>query len=156
MKVDAAKELSIAIEIDQHDPLAELLWKRKWQLLKAADGFGGFVTTDDPVCLRWSDGQAHDGLSPGFGVEGTGGHLSNFHNPRASRDIRRPEDVIDADAAIVGQLNSFIISKAQCHVYAHDHSFKFMCDWVELRCFRIPNGWRRTQRRVRVVPLRGK
>jgi hypothetical protein len=29
------------------------------------------VTTDDPICLRWADGLAHGGLSPGFDVEGT-------------------------------------------------------------------------------------
>lgn len=132
LKVDAPKELSIAIEIDQHDRLAELLWKRKWQLLKAADSSGGFVTTDDPVCLRWSDGQVHGGRSPGFGGEGTEVifPLSTTLSLRGTFD--GPEDVIDADAAMVGQLNSLIISNAQNQVYAHDHSFKFMRDSAEL------------------------
>jgi hypothetical protein len=55
VKFEIPKELNIVVEIDHRDHLAELLWKRKWKMLVAAEGSGGFVTTDDPVCLRWAD-----------------------------------------------------------------------------------------------------
>jgi hypothetical protein len=67
----ATREEIMMAEIDQHDPLAERLWHRKWQMLVASDDTGGLVTIDDPVCLRWRDGLPHGGMSPGFAVLGT-------------------------------------------------------------------------------------
>ena len=46
------KDLIMAYEIDMHDPVTERLWHGKWQMVVAKEGTGGFVTTDDPVCLR--------------------------------------------------------------------------------------------------------
>ena len=125
-KFEIPKELNIAVEIDHHDHLTELLWNRKWKMLVAAEGSGGFVTTDDPVCLRWADGQGHGGLSPGFGMQRTEiiFPLSTTLALRGTFDGE--ENVIDADASTVGTVNSLVISNARNQVYAHDHSFKFM------------------------------
>jgi hypothetical protein len=118
------KELNIAIEIDLHDHLTELLWNRKWQVVVAADGSGGFVTTDDPACLRWTDGQLHGGLSPGFGLKETE-IIFPLSTPLALRgSFEGEENVVEADAAMVATINALIISNAQNQVYAHDHSFK--------------------------------
>ena len=125
-KFEIPKELNIAAEIDHHDHLTELLWKRKWQMLVAAEGSGGFVTSDDPVCLRWADGQAHGGLSPGFGVQGTEVIFPVSTRLALRGTLDGEENVIEADASTVGVINSLVISSAQRQVYAHDHSFKFM------------------------------
>jgi len=125
-KFDPPKEFNIAVEIDQHDHVAELLSKRKWQLMKAVDGSGGFVTTDDPVCLRWADEQAHGGLSPGFDVQGTEVIFPLSTTLALRGTLDGEENVIDADASTVGTTNSLVISNAQNQVYAPDHSFKFM------------------------------
>lgn len=120
------KELNMIVEIDHHDHLTELLWNRKWQVVVAKEGTGGFVTTDDPVCLRWTDGQPHSGLSPGFALEGT-----EIIFPLSTTLVLRgcfegEENVVEADADLVGMINSLVITNAQNQVYAHDHSFKFM------------------------------
>jgi Protein of unknown function (DUF4238) len=122
------KELNIAIEIHYHDHLTELLWNRKWQLVVAADGSGGFVITDDPVCLRWTDGQPHGGLSPGFGLKQTEIIFPLSTTLALRGSFEGEENVVEADATMVATINTLIISNAQNQVYAHDHSFKFMRD----------------------------
>jgi hypothetical protein len=85
----ATKEEIIVAEIDHHDLLTERLWHRKWQMLVAADDTGGFVTTDDPVCLRWSDGHPHGGMSPGFALAGTEVIFPLSTNIALGGDVRR-------------------------------------------------------------------
>jgi hypothetical protein len=123
---DPPKEFNIAVEIDHHDRVTELLSTRKWQMLKAADGSGGFVTTDDPVYLRWADEKSHGGLSPGFAVEGTEVIFPLSTTLALWGTFDGEENVIDADVSTVATLNSLIVRNAQNQVYAHDHSFKFM------------------------------
>jgi hypothetical protein len=121
----ATKEEIIVAEIDHHDLLTERLWHRKWQMLVAADDTGGFVTTDDPVCLRWSDGQPHGGMSPGFALAGTEVIFPLSTNIALRGTFEGEENVVKSDMATVAQLNSLIISNAENQVYAHDHTFKF-------------------------------
>jgi hypothetical protein len=125
-KFEIPKEFRIAIEINLHDHLTELLWNRKWQILVAAEGSGGFVTTDDPVCLRWANGQPHGGLSPGFSVQGTEVIFPLSTTLALRGRFEGEENVIEADAATVGTINSLVISNAKNQVYAHDYCFKFM------------------------------
>jgi len=121
----ATKEEIMMAEIDQHDPLAEKLWHRKWQMLVASDDTGGFVTIDDPVCLRWSDGLPHGGMSPGFAVLGTEVIFPISTNLALRGTFEGEENVIEADASLVAEVNSLIISNAENQIYAHDHVFKF-------------------------------
>jgi hypothetical protein len=121
----ATKEEIIVAEIDHHDLLTERLWHRKWQMLVAADDTGGFVTTDDPVCLRWSDGQPHGGMSPGFALAGTEVIFPLSTNIALRGTFEGEENVVKSDMATVAQLNSLVISNAANQVYAHDHTFKF-------------------------------
>jgi hypothetical protein len=121
----ASKEEIMVAEIDHHDRLAERLWHRKWQMLVAADDAGGFVTTDDPVCLRWTDGLPHGGISPGFAMAATEVIFPISTKIALRGAFEGEENVIDADTAMVAGLNSLIISNAENQVYAHDHIFKF-------------------------------
>jgi Protein of unknown function (DUF4238) len=99
--------------------------KKTRQMLVAADDTGGFVTTDDPVCLRWSDGQPHGGMSPGFALAGTEVIFPLSTNIALRGTFEGEENVVKSDMATVAQLNSLIISNAENKVYAHDHAFKF-------------------------------
>jgi hypothetical protein len=118
------KELGIVAEIDQHDHLTEILWNRKWQIVTAKDGT--FVTTDEPVCLRWTDGHPHGGLLPGFSLMETEIIFPLSPTLALRGSFEGTEDVIEADADTVGTINSLTISNAHNQVYAQDHSFKFM------------------------------
>jgi hypothetical protein len=125
-KIQIAKEFNIAMEIEQHENLVQHLGARNWQILVAKEGSGGFVTSDVPVCLRWSDGQNHGIYAPGFGVEGT--HVIFPLSTRCALlgSFEGKENVIEADMFMVGNLNSTVISNAEKQVYAHNYSFNYM------------------------------
>ncbi len=127
------KPLIMAFEIDMHDPVTEKLWHRKWQLVAAKKGTGGFVTTDDPVCLRWTDGKDHGGLSPGFGLKETEVIFPISPTLCLRGSFEGEENVVEADSDTVGTMNSLIISNARNQVYANDHTFKFKNQTGELR-----------------------
>lgn len=125
------KPLIMAFEIDMHDPVTEKLWYRKWQIVEAKEGT--FVTTDDPICVRWKDGKGPGGLSPGFGLKETEVIFALSPKLCLRGSFEGEEDVIKADADAVGEINSLIIGNARNQVYARDHEFKFKNETGELR-----------------------
>ena len=121
--IKASKESILAAEIDQHNPAAKRLWEKKWQLVIAPEG-SSFVTTDDPVCIRWTDGQEHADR-PGLAEVS-----SEILFPLSPKVVLRgraegEEDVVNADAGAVAEINSHIIANATRQVYANDHAFKY-------------------------------
>ena len=125
------KPLIMAFEIDMHDAVTKKLWSRKWQIVEAKEGT--FVTTDDPICLRWKDGKGPGGLSPGFGLKETEVIFALSPTVCLRGSFEGKEDVIEADADVVGEINSLIIGNARNQVYARDHEFKFKDDTGEMR-----------------------
>jgi Protein of unknown function (DUF4238) len=119
-----SKESIMAAEIDHHDHAAERLWNKKWQLVIASDDSGGFVTTDDPVTIRWTDGQEHADR-PGL-AENNSEIIFPLSTKLALRGRSEGEEVVvNADAAAVAEINSHVINNASRQVFAYDHSFKF-------------------------------
>jgi hypothetical protein len=125
------KPLIMAFEIDMHDPVTEKLLHRKWQIIEAKEG--SFVTTDDPICVRWKDGKGPGGLSPGFGLKETEVIFALSPTLCLRGSFEGEEDLIAADADAVGEINSLIIGNARNQIYARDHEFKFKNETGELR-----------------------
>jgi Protein of unknown function (DUF4238) len=123
-KIEVRKELSISLEIDEHNPLLQHLGDRRWQILVANEGSGGFVTTDVPVCLTWLDGPNHG--MPGFGRPGTQVIFPISTNLALRGTFEGEENVVDADIFTVAGINRILICNAEKQVYAHDHSFKYL------------------------------
>lgn len=124
MDLTPSRESIIAAEIDQHDPAAERLWNKKWQLMIASDDSGGFVTTDDPVTIRWTDGQEHADR-PGL-AENNSEIIFPLSTKLALKGRADGEEgVVNTDAMAIAEINSHIINNAARQVFAHDHSFKF-------------------------------
>jgi Protein of unknown function (DUF4238) len=123
-KFKATKDFNIVIELQFHDHLVRLHEARRWQMLVASDDSGGFVTSDHPVCLRWSDGQDH-GMSPGFAVPGT-----EVIFPLSPKLVLRGMfeaggDVIEANRDTVAEINSLLISNIHNQLYAQDALFNY-------------------------------
>jgi Protein of unknown function (DUF4238) len=125
-KIQVAKEFNIAMEIEQHEDLLQHIAARKWQIVIAKAGSGGFVTTDVPVCLRWSGDEDHGIYAPGFGLEDTQVIFPLSTDLALMGSFEGEEDVVEADIFTVGRINSVIISSAEKQVYAHDYSFNYM------------------------------
>lgn len=123
-RISVAKEFNIAVEAEQHGRLLQHIGNRKWQLMVARNDTGGFVTTDVPVCLHWTDGQDHG--SPGFGLQGTEVLFPLSTKLCLRGTFEGQEDVVDADIFLVGAVNSYLLSNVEKQVYAHDFSFKYM------------------------------
>ncbi len=125
-KIEVAKEFNVAVELDQQNELLQHLANRKWQIIVANERSGGFVTTDVPVCIRWSDDQDHGIYSPGFGVSGTEVIFPLSTKLALRGSFEGEENVVEGDLFTVGGINSILISNCNNQVYAHDHSFQFM------------------------------
>lgn len=68
----AAKEVLIQQEIELWPKILPLLHARKWTLLVAPSGSGGFATSDRPFSLGWSDDSMNNGFyGVGLGHTGT-------------------------------------------------------------------------------------
>ena len=117
------QELSILTELRFHDPLVRLYEGRKWQIVVASVDSGGFVTSDHPVCLQWSDG--HGNLSPGFAVPGTEVIFPISPQLALRGSFEGGENVIKADTSTVAGINSLLISNAHNQIYAQDALFKY-------------------------------
>jgi len=114
------------MEIKQHDNLLEHIAARKWQMVVAKKGSGGFVTIDVPVCLRWSDDQDHGMYGPGFGVPDTQVIFSLSSDIALMGSFEGQEDTVEADIFTVGRINSVLIGNARNQVYSKDHTFNYM------------------------------
>jgi hypothetical protein len=123
-RIEVSTEEHIGKEISSLDTILPYIFNRKWALLKCQDNSGGFVTSDHPVCLMWSDPEqrAH---SVGFGLRGT-----EIVFPICSRlalvgAFEIEEDEIDATEEMVAAVNGTLIRFAERHVYARDHNFRY-------------------------------
>jgi hypothetical protein len=62
----------IQMELSVFDAVLPYICERKWSLLKAGVRTSGFITSDHPVCLMWSDPKKRMGFrGPGLGMMGT-------------------------------------------------------------------------------------
>jgi hypothetical protein len=119
------QEYSILTELRFHDPLVRRYEARKWQIVVASEDSGGFVTSDHPVCLRWSDGQGHGNLSPGLAIRGTEVIFPISPQLVLRGSFDGGEDVVEADTSTVAGINSQLISNAHNQIYAQDALFKY-------------------------------
>jgi uncharacterized protein DUF4238 len=120
-----SQDFNILVELKSHDHLVRLHDGRRWQMLEASDGSSGFVTSDHPVCLRWSDGQDHGEVSAGFGVPGTEVIFPLSPKLVLCGTFEGEENLIDADREKVAGINSLLIGNIHNQLYAQDALFNY-------------------------------
>jgi Protein of unknown function (DUF4238) len=122
-RVSVPTERHISNEMIGLDAVLPYLFKRKWALLKCENNSGGFVASDHPVCLMWSDPQKRGPV--GHGLPGT-----EIVFPICSRlamlgSFEIEEDEIVAPEQLVAAVNGAVIQFAERHVYARDYNFRY-------------------------------
>jgi hypothetical protein len=122
------REYLIFTEARVHDHLVRRYEGRRWQFVVASDGSGGFVTSDHPVCVRWSDDQDHGNLSPGLAVPGTEVIFPLSPQLALRGRFEGEENVLETDRSTVAGINSLLISNAHNQVYAQDALFYYKRD----------------------------
>ena len=126
-KLHAHKNLTLEMELDALPKMYPLFDARRWRILEAKDGTGGFVTTDHPVCLHKPGVAVNYGqlYAPGFGL--------------ADRDIVFPlsskvcligrlegeEDVVEVDLHNVASVNATVMGFALKQIYSADDQFYY-------------------------------
>ena len=101
--------------------------ERRWRILRAKEGTGGFVTTDHPVCINKPGASVNYGqlYAPGFGL--------------ADRDILFPlsslvclmgrqegeEDAVEIGLHNVASVNATVMGFALKQIYSADDQFYY-------------------------------
>jgi hypothetical protein len=129
-RVDVSTGYHVSVEMVGVDAVLPYLFKRKWAVLKCQDNSGGFVTSDHPVCLTWSDPNKRGPV--GHGTRGT-----EIVFPICSRlamvgAFEIEDNEIDASEEMVAAVNGTVIQFSDRHVYARDHNFRYTLRWGEM------------------------
>jgi len=122
-----ARQRHIALELSGFDNLLPFLFGRKWTLLKAQPDTGGFITSDHPVCLMWTDPKLHGGVyGPGFGLAKTEVLFPLTSELALVGSFEREEAELDAHIFAVAECNAMTIWFAERQVYARDATFAYL------------------------------
>lgn len=125
-KIVLQNEALISLELQMLDHIMPLLFRRGWHLLRAPDGSGGFVTSDRPFFLMWSDPAKRTGPNaPGIALAGTDIYfpISPQLAVVGAFDVRNT--IEDVDETRVAVANSAMTAGAHRQVYARDHQFSY-------------------------------
>lgn len=118
-KIILNNEMYLTAEFKGFDSILPFLFNRRWWLLRAPDDSQGFVSSDCPACLMFSDPEKRGGR-PGHGTKGT-----QLVFPVTARlavagafELREGANAIPAQA--VADFNATVISYAERQVYSRD------------------------------------
>jgi hypothetical protein len=112
------------IEFESLDKVLPYLFGRKWTVLRAAPESEGFITSDQPVCLTWTNPSA--GLSsPGFGLINTDVFFPVSRQIALLGRFEGPEQVRRADVFDVSACNGIMIQLSRRQVYAATDTFLY-------------------------------
>lgn len=113
-------------EMRVFDKILPLIFERGWMLLRAPENSGGFVTSDHPFCLFWTDPKRRGGFyPPGLGLQGT--EIRFTISPRLALvgafELKNGD--IDVSEESVAGVNGGVIALAEAQVYARDQNFHY-------------------------------
>lgn len=126
-RIDVSNEFHIATEIGGVDAVLPTLFDRKWISLRPPSGSKGFITSDHPVCLMFSDPKLRGGLyGPGHGMPGTQVifPVSKSLAVVGAFELSEAERVVDE--RWIAQINGALIAYAERQIYSHDADFTYL------------------------------
>ncbi|MBC3879946.1 DUF4238 domain-containing protein [Undibacterium sp. LX40W] len=127
-----SEKYSIAMSTSGHverelkliDTVLPLLGRRHWMLMRASPDSGGFITSDHPVCLIWSEQRKRSLFdSPGFGLKGTEVVFPVSHDLAVVGTFEMQLGEIDITLDQVALVNGIIVAHAERQVYSRDDKF---------------------------------
>jgi len=125
-RIDVPTERHLEMEMKSWDRIADMLRARKWMLFRAPVGHAGFVTSDHPVCLMWSDPGMRDCFySPGFGLKKTQVVFPISRDLVMIGAFEIDDMEAHADDKLISEINASIIASSNRQVYAQSDQFLF-------------------------------
>lgn len=125
-KVKIMPSMHLRMELQTFDKILPYLFNRKWILFRAPPKTTGFITSDHPMCLTWSNmAQCGGSYPPGLGLRKTQllFPISNELAAIGAFEIENGE--IDADDLLIPQINGSIIRHSMRQIYARDSNFLY-------------------------------
>ena len=116
----------VSLELELLDHTMPLLLKRGWHLLRAPEGSGGFITSDRPFFLMWSDPAMRTGpFAPGLALMGTDIYFPISPRLAVVGAFDMGNTIEDVGEARVAVANSTMTAGADRQVYARNHDFSY-------------------------------
>jgi hypothetical protein len=116
----------VETELQLLDTILPLLGDRSWILLRAVESSGGFVTSDRPVALYWTEARNRGAFYlPGFALKGTEVLFPISHDLAMVGTFEGPHGVHDSTSEEVALTNGVIIRHGNRQIYARDDRFRY-------------------------------
>jgi len=108
----------ISREMETFNRVLPLIFQRGWMLLRAPAGSPGFITSDHPFCLMWSDPKQRGGFyPPGLGLRGTDVFFTISPRLAMVGAFELKNDEVDVNENAVASINGAVIAMAEAQVY---------------------------------------
>ena len=124
IKIEIPNERLLLRELGVFDRVLPYIFHRKWVLLKAPKGETGFVTSDHPVFLQWTNPADRRGpYPPGLGLRDTQVLFPVSNELALIGAFECKEAEIEADSFQIAAFNDRIIARSERQFYARDKDF---------------------------------
>jgi hypothetical protein len=122
----------IASELQGFDAILPTLFNRKWVSLTPPRDSSGFITSDHPVCLMFSDPKMRGNVyGPGHGLTGTEIIFPIGRRLALVGAFELEEGEIQLTEENVAGVNGALVAYAERQVYAHDAEFTYSRQYNE-------------------------
>jgi len=126
-KIETPTMLHLQVELQTFNKLLPLIADRKWMLFRAPPGSAGFITSDHPMCLMWTNPAERGVLPPpGLGLTDTQLLFPIAHELAMIGAFELDEEERDADELLMAQINGSIFLHSTRQVYARHGSFPYI------------------------------
>jgi hypothetical protein len=123
-RVEVPTTRHVQLELQLFETLVPALHKRSWCLVQAGPQSGGFVTSDQPVTLCWTDPALEGGFyGPGFGMRDTSVVCPLSHQLALWGTFDGPSGVVELPDDSVAAINTRTIAYAGSQIYAQSDRF---------------------------------
>lgn len=124
--IKLATEHHLKLEFASWTTLVDVLARRNWVLLRAPQGATGFVTSDHPVCLSWTDPTRRGFHGPGFGLTNTEVIFPVSNELALAGRFEGRSGQIDVSDRLLAHINTNIMMYAQRQTYARADDFRYV------------------------------
>jgi hypothetical protein len=116
----------LEMEMKAFETVLPFFFHRRWVLFRAPVWATGFVTSDHPVCLMWSDPEQRGKFHPpGHGLRRTQILFPISNELAVVGAFEAYEEEVDAPDWLIAQINATVALHADRQIYARDSDFMY-------------------------------